>query len=161
MPAPKSAPLSSLLALALVALTVLPAHAATYVCSVQANRGNKWICRDDPSICTYTFIVDERRKTMTRKVDESSPPVKVVVDKWEADKIIAHEDQNRLDSRFIEQYFYKIEFGKGEFLIANEYVTNSGRYLKQEELNAADPKRYSYYRPKLFSEKGRCSFKAR
>ena len=145
---------------ALVALTwYLPASAATYQCTTTAMRGNKWICKEDPSVCTFAFVVDEKSKDIYRKVDERNPRVPVVVDKWEDNVLIAHEDQTRIDSRFIEQYFYKIEFDSGNFLMANEYVTNSGRYLTQEELNMADKKKYSYYRPRLFSEKGRCTFK--
>jgi len=145
---------------ALVALTwCLPASAATYQCTTTAMRGNKWICKEDPSVCTFAFVVDEKSKDIYRKVDERNPRVPVVVEKWEDNVLIAHEDQTRIDSRFIEQYFYKIEFDSGNFLMANEYVTNSGRYLTQEELNMADKKKYSYYRPRLFSEKGRCTFK--
>ena len=137
----------------------LPAQAGTYQCTTTAMRGNRWICKEDPSVCSFVFMVDEKSKSIYRKIDERTPRVPVVIDKWEDDVLIAHEDQNRIDSRFIEQYFYKIEFDNGNFLMANEYVTNSGRYLTQEELNMADKKRYSYYRPRLFSEKGRCTFK--
>lgn len=145
---------------ALVAFTCgLPAQAATYQCTTTAMRGNKWICKEDPSVCTFAFVADEKSKEIYRKIDERNPRVAVVVDKWEDNVLIAHEDQTRIDSRFIEQYFYKIEFESGNFLMANEYVTNSGRYLTQEELNMADKKKYSYYRPRLFSEKGRCTFK--
>jgi hypothetical protein len=42
--------------------------------------------------------------------------------------------------------------------MANEYRTNSGRYLTQDDINATDKKRFSYYRPRLFSETGRCRF---
>ncbi|NCW85107.1 MAG: hypothetical protein EBV69_02895 [Oxalobacteraceae bacterium] len=110
----------------------LPASAATYQCTTTAMRGNKWICKEDPSVCTFAFVVDEKSKDIYRKIDERNPRVPVVVDKWE-DNV--------------------------NFLMANEYVTNSGRYLTQEELNMADKKKYSYYRPRLFSEKGRCTFK--
>ena len=145
---------------ALLWLTLcLPAQAGTYQCTTTAMRGNRWICKEDPSVCSFVFMVDEKSKSIYRKIDERTPRVPVVIDKWEDDVLIAHEDQNRIDSRFIEQYFYKIEFDNGNFLMANEYVTNSGRYLTQEELNMADKKRYSYYRPRLFSEKGRCTFK--
>ncbi len=143
----------------LLTTLLVPAQAATYLCVTNAMRGNRWICRDDPDVCSFAFVVDEKNKTMVRKIDEDTPRVPVVIDKWEDNRIIAHEDQNRLDARFIEQYFYKIELDTGNFLMANEYVTTSGRYLTQEELNMADKKRYSYYRPKLFSEKGRCRFK--
>ena len=145
---------------ALLSLTVcLPVQAATYQCTTNAMRGNRWICKEDPSVCSFVFMVDEKSKSIYRKIDERTPRVPVVIDKWEDDVLIAHEDQNRIDSRFIEQYFYKIEFDNGNFLMANEYVTNKGRYLTQEELNMADKKKYSYYRPRLFSEKGRCTFK--
>ncbi len=143
----------------LLTTLLVPAQAATYLCVTNAMRGNRWICRDDPDVCSFAFVVDEKNKTMVRKIDEDTPRVPVVIDKWEDNRIIAHEDQNRLDARFIEQYFYKIELDTGNFLMANEYMTTSGRYLTQEELNMADKKRYSYYRPKLFSEKGRCRFK--
>jgi hypothetical protein len=143
----------------LLTTLLVPAQAATYLCVTNAMRGNRWICRDNPDVCSFAFVVDEKNKTMVRKVDEDTPRVPVVIDKWEDNRIIAHEDQNRLDARFIEQYFYKIELDTGNFLMANEYMTTSGRYLTQEELNMADKKRYSYYRPKLFSEKGRCRFK--
>lgn len=137
----------------------LTAQAATYQCTTTAMRGNKWICKEDPSVCSFVFSVDEKSKSIYRKIDERNPRVAVVVDKWEDNVLIAHEDQTRIDSRFIEQYFYKIEFDSGNFLMANEYVTNKGRYLTQEELNMADKKKYSYYRPRLFSEKGSCTFK--
>ncbi len=143
----------------LLAAIMVPSHAATYLCVTNAMRGNRWICRDDPDVCSFVFLVDERKKTIVRKIDEDTPRVPVSIDKWKDNRIIAHEDQTRLDSRFIEQHFYKIELDTGNFLMANEYMTNSGRYLTQEELNMADKKRYSYYRPKLFSEKGRCRFK--
>lgn len=144
----------------LILLTLcLTVQAATYQCTTTAMRGNKWICKEDPSVCSFIFSVDEKSKSIYRKIDERNPRVEVVVDKWEDSVLIAHEDQNRIDSRFIEQYFYKIEFDTGNFLMANEYVTNKGRYLTQEELNMADKKKYSYYRPRLFSEKGGCTFK--
>lgn len=143
----------------LLATLVWPAQAATYLCVTNAMRGNKWICNDDPSVCSFVFIVDEKNKTMVRNVDERNPRVPVVIDKWEDKVLIAHEDQTRVDARFIEQYFYKIEFDTGNFLMANEYMTNHGRYLTQEELAMSDKKRFSYYRPKLFSEKGRCRFR--
>ncbi len=143
----------------LLTTLLVPAQAANYLCVTNAMRGNRWICRDDPDVCSFVFVVDEKNKTMVRKINEDTPRVPVVIDKWEDNRIIAHEDQNRVDARFIEQYFYKIELDTGNFLMANEYMTTSGRYLTQEELNMADKKRYSYYRPKLFSEKGRCRFK--
>jgi hypothetical protein len=152
-------PLSRLIALLLLAAAALPAHAATYLCTTNAMRGNKWICGEDPAVCAFTFVVDEKNKTMVRNIDERNPRVPVVIDKWEDNRIIAHEDQTRVDQRFIEQYFYKIELDTGNFLMANEYMTNHGRYLSQEDLKLSDSKRFSYYRPRLFSEKGRCRFK--
>lgn len=139
-------------------LLAASSHAATYTCATTAMRGNKWICQDNAALCTFSFIVNEREKTMIRRVDERNPKVAVVVDKWDDKKIIAHEDQTRLDSRFIEQYFYKIELDTGNFVMANEYRTESGRYLTQADINATDRKRFSYYRPRLFSETGRCRF---
>ncbi len=150
---------ASLAALLLACVVALPAQAASYLCATKAMRGNKWICTEDASVCSFVFRVDESARTLTRNVDERNPRVKVVVDKWDDKVLIAHEDQPRIDSRYIEQYFYKIEFDSGNFLMANEYVTNSGRYLTEEELKMADRKRFSYYRPQLFSEKGRCRFR--
>lgn len=146
--------------IALLASTLVAshAHAATYTCVTTAMRGNKWICQDNAPLCTFVFIVNEREKSMVRRVDSDNTKMSVVVDKWEDKKIIAHEDQTRLDSRFIEQYFYRIERDTGVFVMANEYRTNSGRYLTQDDINATDKKRFSYYRPRLFSEKGRCRF---
>ena len=95
---------------------------------------------------------------MVRKGDGNRDQIMVVVDKWDDKKIIAHEDQIRLDELFIEQYFYKIELDTGNFVMANEYRTNSGRYLTQADINATDKKRFSYHRPRLFSENGRCRF---
>jgi len=67
---------------ALVALTwCLPASAATYQCTTTAMRGNKWICKEDPSVCTFAFVVDEKSKDIYRKIDERNPRVPVVVDK--------------------------------------------------------------------------------
>jgi len=140
-------------------LVAAASHAATYTCVTTALRGNKWICQDNPDLCTFVFIVIEGEKSMVRRVNDNNPRVPVVVDKWEDKKIIAHEDQTRTDSRFVEQYFYKIELDSGNFLLANEYVTNKGRYLTQEDINLADPKTFGYYKPKLFSERGRCKLK--
>jgi hypothetical protein len=123
-----------------------------------ALRGNKWICQDNADLCTFVFIANEGEKSMVRRVNDNNPKVPVVVDKWEDKKIIAHEDQTRLDERFIEQYYYRIERDTGNFVMANEYRTNSGRYLTQDDINATDKKRFSYYRPRLFSETGRCKF---
>jgi hypothetical protein len=141
-------------------LLVVSAHAATYHCVTTALRGNKWICQDNVALCSFTFFVNEKEKTMVRKGDDRNPRLAVVVDKWDDKKMIAHEDQTRLDERFIEQYFYKIELDTGNFTMANEYRTNSGRYLTQADINATDKKRFSYYRPRLFSETGRCSFRS-
>ncbi len=146
----------------MAAMLATPAHAATWTCVTTALRGNKWICQDDVKLCSFVFTVNESKKTMTRRPSAEEPSIPVVVDKWEENKIIAHEDRPRLDSRFIEQYYYKIELDTGNFLMANEYMTNSGRYLTQEELNMADPKKYArWYKPRLFTETGRCRFKGR
>lgn len=134
------------------------AHAATYTCVTTAMRGNRWICQNTPALCTFVFRVNEREKAMVRKGDGNRDQIMVVVDKWDDKKIIAHEDQIRLDELFIEQYFYKIELDTGNFVMANEYRTNSGRYLTQADINATDKKRFSYHRPRLFSENGRCRF---
>lgn len=149
----------SLACLLLAGALALPAHAATWLCVTTAMRGNKWICIEEPGVCSFVFTVDEQNQTMTRRADERNRKIPIVIDKWTDSVVIAHEDQIRVDSRFIEQYFYKIERDTGNFLMANEYRTNSGRYLTQEELNLSDKKRFSYYRPLLFSEKGRCRFK--
>ena len=148
--------------IALLASTLVAAasHAATYTCVTTALRGNKWICQDNADLCTFVFIANEGEKSMVRRVNDNNPKVPVVVDKWENKKIIAHEDQTRLDERFIEQYFYRIERDTGNFVMANEYRTNSGRYLTQDDINATDKKRFSYYRPRLFSETGRCKFRS-
>lgn len=151
--------LTRLITAILLGTLMSSAQAATYLCVTNAMRGNKWICTDDPAVCSFVFVVDEKNKTIFRNVDERNPRVPIVIDKWEDKLIIAHEDQTRVDARFIEQYFYKIDLDSGAFLMANEYMTNHGRYLTQEELDMSDKKRFSYYRPKLFSEKGRCRFR--
>lgn len=162
MTAPKPLLQLRLLAPLIAALLAVPVHAATYTCVTTAFRGNKWICKDDVNVCSFVFTVNEKTKVMTRRASDDEPSVPVVVDKWEDNKIIAHEDRNRVDSRFIEQYYYKIELESGNFLMANEYMTNSGRYLTQEELNAADPKKYArWFKPRLFTETGHCRFKTR
>lgn len=151
-----------LLALAAASALALPAAAATWTCQTKANRGNKWICQNDTALCTFAFTVNEKRKSMTRRANDDEPRVPVVIDKWEDNKVIAHEDRPRIDSRFVEQYFYKIELDTGNFVMANEYMTNSGRYLTQEELDAADPKKYArWFKPRLYSETGNCRFKSR
>ena len=149
---------NGIIALLSSTLVAAPSHAATYTCVTTALRGNKWICQDNVALCTFVFLVDEKDKSMVRRIDENNPKVPVVVDKWEEKKIIAHEDQTRLDKGLIEQYYYRIELDTGKFVMANEYQTNSGRYLTQEDINATDKKRFSYYRPRLFSEIGSCKF---
>jgi hypothetical protein len=145
-----------------VAMTLLaPAQAAVYRCTITKMRGNDFVCREYPNLCNFVFIVDESTKKISRKDEEQKNLVTVVTDKWDDKLIIAHEDQSRIDNRFIEQYFYKIELGTGNFLMANEYMTNTGRYLSQEDINLADKRSFSYYKPKLFSEKGRCNLKAK
>ena len=149
---------NGIIALLASTLVAAPLHAATYTCVTTALRGNKWICQYNPALCTFVFLVNEKDKSMVRRVDDNNPNVPVVVDKWEKTKIIAHEDQTRLDKGLIEQYYYRIERDTEKFMMANEYRTNSGRYLTQEDINATDKKRFSYYRPRLFSETGRCKF---
>jgi hypothetical protein len=149
---------TGIIALLSSTLVAAPSHAATYTCVTTALRGNKWICQDNVALCTFVFLVNEKDKSMVRRVDENNPRVPVVVDKWEEKKIIAHEDQTRLDKGLIEQYYYRIELDTGKFVMANEYQTNSGRYLTQEDINATDKKRFSYHRPRLFSETGSCKF---
>ncbi|CAM8626194.1 hypothetical protein MCEGEM3_01670 [Oxalobacteraceae bacterium] len=149
---------NGIIALLSSTLVAAPSHAATYTCVTTALRGNKWICQDNVAICSFVFLVDEKDKSMVRRVNDDNPKVPVVVDKWETEKIIAHEDQTRLDKGLIEQYYYRIERDTGKFVLANEYRTNSGRYLTQEDINATDKKRFSYYRPRLFSETGSCKF---
>ena len=149
---------NGIIALLAGTLVAAPSHAATYTCVTKVLRGNKWICQDNAALCTFVFLVDEKDKSMVRRIDENNPKVPVVVDKWEEKKIIAHEDQTRLDKGLIEQYYYRIELDTGKFVMANEYLTNSGRYLTQEDINATDKKRFSYHRPRLFSETGSCKF---
>lgn len=137
------------------------AEAATYRCTIKRMRGNDFVCREYTNLCNFVFIVDETSKKISRKDEEEKKLVKVATDKWDDKLIIAHEDQNRVDNRFIEQYYYKIELGSGNFLMANEYMTNTGRYLTQEDIDMADKRSFSYYKPKLFSEKGSCNLKAK
>ncbi len=146
-------------ALLLSMLSVSRAHAAVYQCTIAKLRGNDFVCREYPNLCIFNFMIDERAQKISRRDTDKDKLVPVVVDKWEENKIIAHEDQPRNDSRFLEQYFYKIELDNGNFLMANEYVTSKGRYLTQEDINLADPKSFGYYKPRLFSEKGRCKLK--
>lgn len=158
MQAPNRSLCNGIIALLASSLVAAASHAATYTCVTTAMRGNRWICQDKVELCTFVFIVNEGEKSMSRRVDDSNSRLPLAVDKWEDKKIIAHEDQTRLDERFIEQYYYRIERDTGNFLMANEYRTNSGRYLTQDDINATDKKRFSYYRPRLFSETGRCKF---
>lgn len=153
--------MQSMLACAAAITLMAPAHAAVYRCSITKIRGNDFICREYPNLCNFVFIVDESVKKISRKDEEQKNLVKIVVDKWNEKLIITHEDQSRVDNRFIEQYFYKIEIGTGNFLMANDYMTNTGRYLTQEDIEMADKRSFSYYKPKLFSEKGRCNLKAK
>ena len=161
MTAKQPHPARILLALLLGVLSVGHAQAAAYQCTISKLRGNDFVCREYPNLCTFNFMLDERTQKVTRRDTDKDKLVSVVVDKWEENKVIAHEDQTRTDSRFIEQYFYKIELDSGNFLLANEYVTNKGRYLTQEDINLADPKSFGYYKPKLFSERGRCKLKSK
>ena len=149
--------LASVLGLALLS----SAEATVYRCTIKRIRGNDFVCREYPNLCNFVFIVDESTKKISRKDEENKNLVKVVTDKWDEKLIIAHEDQNRVDNRYIEQYFYKIELGSGNFLMANEYMTSTGRYLSQEDIDMADKRSFSYYKPKLFSEKGSCNLKAK
>ena len=149
--------LASVLGLALLS----SAEATVYRCTIKRIRGNDFVCREYPNLCNFVFIVDESGKKISRKDEENKNLVKVVTDKWDEKLIIAHEDQNRVDNRYIEQYFYKIELGSGNFLMANEYMTSTGRYLSQEDIDMADKRSFSYYKPKLFSEKCRCNLKAK
>ena len=135
------------------------AEALTFNCATLAMGRNKWICTENTQLCQFIFYADATKKTMRRKGPDDGPDIKIVVDKWNDKIIIAHEDRTRIDSLFIEQYWYKIELDTGNFLMANEYMTNSGRYLTQQDLDAVDKKRFSYYRPKLLSEPGSCKTK--
>ena len=149
--------LASVLGLALLS----SGEATVYRCAIKRIRGNDFVCREYPNLCNFVFIADESSKKISRKDAENKNLVKVVTDKWDEKLIIAHEDQNRVDNRYIEQYFYKIELGSGNFLMANEYMTSTGRYLSQEDIDMADKRSFSYYKPKLFSEKGSCNLKAK
>jgi len=153
--------IQALLACVAAITLMAPVHAAVYRCSITKMRGNDFVCREYPNLCNFVFIVDESAKKISRKDPEQKNLVKIIVDKWDEKLIITHEDQTRVDNRFIEQYFYKIEIGTGNFLMANEYMTNTGRYLTQEDIDMADKRSFSYYKPLLFSEKGRCNLKAK
>jgi hypothetical protein len=146
-------------ALATSLLVSAAAEAMTFNCATLAMGRNKWICTENTDLCQFIFYADATKKTMRRKGPDDGPDIKIVVDKWNDKIIIAHEDRTRIDSLFIEQYWYKIELETGTFLMANEYMTNSGRYLTQQDLDAVDKKRFSYYRPKLLSEPGSCKTK--
>lgn len=151
----------SILACVLGLALLSSAEATVYRCTIKRLRGNEFICREYPNLCNFVFIVDESSKKISRKDEEEKNLVKVVTDRWDEKLVIAHEDQNRIDNRFIEQYYYKIELGSGNFLMANEYMTNTGRYLTQEDIDMADKRSFSYNKPKLFSEKGSCNLKAK
>jgi hypothetical protein len=151
----------SVLACVLGLALLSPAEATVYRCTIKRLRGNEFICREYPNLCNFVFVVDESSKKISRKDEEEKNLVKVVTDRWDEKLVIAHEDQNRIDNRFIEQYYYKIELGSGNFLMANEYMTNTGRYLTQEDIDIADKRSFSYNKPKLFSEKGSCNLKAK
>lgn len=151
----------ALVSCALVASLIVSAaaEAVTFNCATLAMGRNKWICTENTELCQFIFYADPTKKTMRRKGPSDEPEIKIVVDKWNDTMIIAHEDRTRIDSLFIEQYWYKIELQTGNFLMATEYMTNSGRYLTQQDLDAVDKKRFSYYRPKLLSEPGSCKTK--
>jgi hypothetical protein len=138
-----------------------PAFAARFECTIGSLRSNKWICKEDPQLCAFIFSGSQRDKALTRKGRDNAPDIAIVVDKWNDKFVIAHEDRPRIDNLFVEQYFYRIELETGKFLIANDYVTNSGRYLSKDDLDATDKKRFSYNRPRFFSDSGQCKFNAR
>lgn len=149
-------------AIVLIAATAglaLPAFAARFECTTPAMRGNKWICGEDPQLCSFIFAGNQRDKTLIRKGRDGEPNIKIVVEKWDEKFIIAYEDRPRIDNLFVEQYFYRIELDSGKFFLANDYVTNSGRYLSRDDLLATDKKRFSYNPPKFFSEPGTCKMK--
>ncbi len=135
------------------------AGAVGIVCTTTAMHGNKWICKESPEVCTFTFYGKQGGATLTRKGKAEEPKIRVVVDKWEEKVIIAHEDRPKINDLFVEQYFYKIEIDTGNFLMANEFMTNSGRYLTKEDLAATEKLRFSYYKPSLYSETGKCKIK--
>ncbi len=145
--------------IAATAGVTVPALAARFECTTPAMRGNKWICTEDSQLCSFTFAGNQRDKTLTRKGRDGGPNIKIVVEKWDEKFVIAIEDRPRIDNLFIEQYFYRIELDSGKFFLANDYVTNSGRYLSRDDLSATDKKRFSYNPPKFFSEPGTCKMK--
>ena len=157
----KKLPCHSLLIALLLGLTS-PAQAARpaqFLCKVTAMNKNKWICKEKESVCTFDFRVNKKKKTIIRETEGESPTMQVKVDKWDDKVIIAHEDRPRVAKLYLEQYFYKIELDTGKFLMANEFVTNSGRYLTQEDMRAAQPKGFfaHYYVPQLISQPGTCT----
>ena len=149
----------ALVFIAATAGATMPAFAARFECTTPAMRGNKWICNEDPQLCSFIFAGNQRDKTLKRKGRDGEPNIQIVVDKWDEKFVIAHEDRPRIDNLFIEQYFYRIELDSGNFFLANDYVTNSGRYLSRDDLSATDKKRFSYNPPKFFSEPGNCKMK--
>ena len=138
----------------------LPAFAARFECTTPAMRGNKWICNEDKQLCSFIFAGSQRDKTLMRKGRDGEPNIKIVVEKWDEKFVIAVEDRPRIDNLFTEQYFYRIELDSGKFFLANDYVTNSGRYLSRDDLSATDKKRFSYNPPKFFTEAGTCKMKS-
>ncbi len=135
------------------------ADAAQFNCSVTAMRGNTWICTEDTNLCNFIFTGSELEKKLQRKSPDGDANIPLVVEKWTDKHIILREDRTRIDSLFLEQYFYRIELDTGKFLVANSYVTNSGRYLSKDDLLAMDKKHFGYNRPSFFSEPGRCKMK--
>ncbi len=128
-----------------------------YDCKIKELRGNRWICTKYPELCSFVFYIDHKLKKIYRSHEKEM--LKVLIDKWNDKKLIAHENFPKIDDRFTEQYFYKINFLNNDFLMANEYITSSGRYLSQDDIDLAFKKNkrsFSYYKPKLFSEKGIC-----
>ena len=135
------------------------ADAANFDCSITAMRGNKWICTQETGLCMFKFTGSQLDKKLKRKNIDGDADVAVVVEKWTDKMLIIREDRIRIDNLFIEQYFYRIELDTGKFLVANDYMTNSGRYLSKDDLAAMDKKHFGYNRPSFFSEPGRCKMK--
>ena len=158
----KKLPCHSLLIVLLLGLASVAqaARPAQFLCKVTAMNKNKWICKENEPLCTFDFTVDWKNKTLIRETVGYTPRIGIVVDKWNDKVIIAHEDRPRVANLYLEQYFYKIELDTGKFLMANEFVTNSGRYLTQEDMRAAQPKGFfaHYYVPQLISQPGSCTF---
>ena len=107
----------------------------------------------------FKFTGSQLEKKLKRKNIDGDADVAVVVEKWTDKMLIIREDRIRIDNLFIEQYFYRIELDTGKFLVANDYMTNSGRYLSKDDLAAMDKKHFGYNRPSFFSEPGRCKMK--